>query len=70
MLGQQYLRIDHEQSPEQERYLALDVASPGAIYDLQALAEASIRLHLGGQILPQMLAHVADVPLFYNRGAS
>lgn len=69
VLGQRYLRIDQEQSPEQERYLALDVASPGAIADLQALAEASVRAHLGGQILPKMLLHLAAAPTFHCRGA-
>jgi patatin-like phospholipase/acyl hydrolase len=68
-LGQRYLRIDHEQSPEQERSLALDVASEGAIADLRALAEASIRIHLGRPILPDLLGHTAAAPKFYNRTA-
>lgn len=68
-LGERYLRIDHEQSPEQERSLALDVASPGAIADLSALAESSVRMHLGRPILPDMLQHQAAAPTFYSREA-
>jgi hypothetical protein len=66
-LRDQYLRIDQQQSPEQESYLALDVASPGAISDLKALAEASVREHLGKGILPNMLKHIAASPIFFNR---
>jgi uncharacterized protein len=47
-LEDRYLRIDGDQSPEQERYLALDVASLGAIGDLSGLAESSVRTHLAG----------------------
>ena len=70
ILRDQYLRIDHEQSPEQERYLGLDVASSGAINDLQALAEASIRTNLGGIFLREALTHVAAAPTFFHRGVS
>jgi patatin-like phospholipase/acyl hydrolase len=66
-LRDRYLRIDQQQSPEQERYLALDVASAGAIADLRALAEASVREHLGKATLPSMLKHAAAAPLFFNR---
>jgi patatin-like phospholipase/acyl hydrolase len=66
-LGDRYLRIDHEQSPEQEQHLALDVASPGAILDLQALAEASVRTHTGRPALSRFLAHAAPASRFFNR---
>lgn len=66
-LGDNYLRIDHQQSPEQERFLALDIASAGAISDLQALAESSVRDALGKTILPSFLGHTALPPTFYNR---
>jgi patatin-like phospholipase/acyl hydrolase len=65
-LAQRYLRIDHDQSKEQERFLGLDVASSGAISDLQGLAEASVRDHLGKATLPAMLAKRASPPTFYN----
>ncbi|WP_392354042.1 CBASS cGAMP-activated phospholipase [Brevundimonas sp. LF-1] len=68
-LGERYLRIDQVQSKEQERSLALDVASPAAKADLQALAEASVRQHLGKGVLPTLLGHRAEAPTFYNRGA-
>jgi hypothetical protein len=68
-LKDNYLRIDHQQSPEQERFLCLDSASPGAIRDLRALAESSVRDHLGKPILPAMLRHSAPPPVFYSRGA-
>ena len=68
-LGPRYLRIDHDQSPEQEQSLALDVASPGAICDLGALAESSVRAHLGRPILPDMLKHQAATPTFHSRKA-
>ncbi|WP_247375606.1 CBASS cGAMP-activated phospholipase [Bradyrhizobium sp. 173] len=66
-LKHNYLRLDHQQSPEQERYLALDVASPGAISDLKALAESTVRDALGKTNLPILLQHVAATPTFHNR---
>jgi uncharacterized protein len=66
-LKQNYLRIDRDQSPEQERQLALDCASPGAIDDLKALAEASVRDHLGKGPLAGFLTHRAPAARFYNR---
>ncbi|SIN88594.1 Patatin-like phospholipase [Bradyrhizobium erythrophlei] len=69
-LKDNYLRIDHQQSPEQERFLALDVASPGAISDMKALAESSVRDALGKTNLPALLKHVAAPPAFYNRSGT
>jgi patatin-like phospholipase/acyl hydrolase len=69
-LKDNYLRIDHQQSPEQERFLALDVASPGAISDMKALAESSVRDALGKTNLPALLKHVAAPPTFYNRSGT
>lgn len=66
-LQTRYLRIDHQQSPEQERKLALDCASPGAIDDLRALAEASVREHFGKGPLQSFLQHTAAPAIFYNR---
>jgi patatin-like phospholipase/acyl hydrolase len=66
-LKDNYLRVDHQQSPEQERFLALDVASAGAISDLKALAESSVRDALGKTNLPAMLKHGASTPTFFNR---
>jgi patatin-like phospholipase/acyl hydrolase len=65
-LGERYLRIDQRQSPQQERFLALDVASPGSILDLRGLAEASAREHLAKPGLQAMLGREAPVPAFFN----
>ena len=66
-LGERYLRIDQDRSPEQERFLGLDVASEGAILDLRGLAEASAREHLVKPELTEMLRHQAPTPTFFNR---
>ncbi|KYK50320.1 patatin [Bradyrhizobium liaoningense] len=66
-LQARYLRIDHQQSPEQERQLALDSASAGAIRDLWALSESSIRDNLGKGPLRSFLQHTAAPAKFYNR---
>jgi hypothetical protein len=66
-LGGAYLRIDQEQSKEQERELRLDVASESARNDLLGLAEASAREHLPKPTLKAMLAHTAAQPLFHHR---
>lgn len=58
-LGNRYLRIDHDQSAEQSKHLALDVATPQAIENLLGLAEASVRQHLPSSILREFLAHSA-----------
>ena len=65
-LGERYLRIDQRQSPQQERFLGLDVASPGSILDLRGLAEASAREHLAKPRLQAMLGREAPVPAFFN----
>jgi patatin-like phospholipase/acyl hydrolase len=67
LLRERYLTIDQDQSPEQERFLALDVATEGAKRDLAALAEASVRALVGRDPLRGMLAHVAAKPTFYSR---
>jgi patatin-like phospholipase/acyl hydrolase len=63
-LGEHYSRIDQVQSREQERYLALDVATPEAISDLEGLAEASVREHLGSDYLRARLEHEAPMQDF------
>lgn len=65
-MGVNYLRIDQEQSREQEDSLGLDIATNGAIEDLKGLAEGSIREHLGRAILPEFLNHAAPAPTFYQ----
>lgn len=65
-LGGRYRRIDQKQSPQQERFLGLDVASPGAMLDLRGLAEASAREHLATPGLRRMLDHRAPPPTFFH----
>lgn len=65
-LGQRYLRIDSDRSPEQERNLSMDSASPAATKDLLALAEASARQHLPRSPLPEFLRHRASQAKFFN----
>lgn len=69
-LADNYLRIDNQQSAQQEQYLALDSASAGSIADLRALAEASVREHLGKPILHSFLNYVAPAPKFFSRSVS
>ena len=66
-LGDRYLRIDQEQSAEQSKHLALDVATPEAIGDLIGLAEASVREHLPNPLLKAFLAHSAPEQDFLGR---
>ncbi len=63
-LGERYYRIDQVQSREQERHLALDVATKNAIADLEGLAEASARDHLVSDFMKAQLAHEAPVQSF------
>lgn len=65
-LGDRYIRIDRNQSKDQERQLGLDVATISAKRDLQGLAETSVRDHLGRPGLRQMLAHRAPTPVFHH----
>ena len=65
-LGDRYTRVDREQSKEQERSLALDVASSTAIDDLRALGEASLRDLVGGGAVARFFDAKAPEPKFYN----
>jgi patatin-like phospholipase/acyl hydrolase len=65
-LGARYIRIDRNQSAEQERHLGLDIASLGAIRDLLGLAEASTREHLASEVMQNMLRHNAPAPTFFT----
>lgn len=65
-LGERYVRIDHIQSAEQERHLALDVATLEAQQTIRGLAEASYRKYINNHSLERMLAYRASKPKFYN----
>lgn len=65
-LGDRYLRLDATQSKEQERYLALDVATDPAQKTIRGLAAATIQSAANDPRLQAFLAHVATPPTFYH----
>jgi len=67
-LADRYLRIDQIQSREQERHLALDVATDAAKNDMLGLAEASVREFLPKAFVKTVLAHSAGQPKYYTVG--
>ncbi len=66
-LGGNYQRIDHDRSPEQDRYLGLDIATAATSADLCGLAESSVRDHLGSGALAPFFEHRAAPPTFYHK---
>ena len=68
-LGERYLRIDAEQSKEQERDLGLDIATDAATRTIRGLATATAQEALNNAALLEMLSRKADAPVFYHRGA-
>jgi len=64
-LGDRYLRLDALQSKEQERYLALDVATEAAQKTIRGLADSTAQEHASDPILKSILEHTAKVPTFY-----
>jgi hypothetical protein len=69
-LGDRYVRIDRVQSREQERHLALDVATAAAKKDLRGLAEASAREALALGSVQRMLRHTPAEPRFFHARAA
>ena len=67
-LGDRYLRIDEEQSAEQAKQLALDVASQPAIENLLAFAEASVRRHAPSAAWKAFMSHNAPEQDFLVKG--
>jgi len=67
-LGSNYLRIDADRSPEQERELGLDVATAAAAADLVGLAQVSAQAVLGKGTVSPFLTHTAAAPQFFHRG--
>ena len=65
-LGQRYVRIDATQSPEQERHIALDVATIVAQKNIRGLAMGSMQSVIGEPRLQKMLQHRAQAPQFFN----
>ena len=61
-----YLRLDEDQSREQQDDLALDVAISDAQSNIRALAEATFRRELNNQTLMNMFAHTKIAAIMYN----
>jgi uncharacterized protein len=66
-LGDRYLRVDAEQSREQERDLGLDIATSRAQTTVRGLASATVQEYLGNRALRQMLSYEAPAPIFFHR---
>lgn len=68
-LGGRYVRLDTEQSKEQERMLGLDVATDEAKKTIRALASATAQENINHPMLQTMLQYKAPDPKFYNKTA-
>jgi patatin-like phospholipase/acyl hydrolase len=66
-LADRYLRLDTDQSKEQERHLALDVATEDAQRTLRGLAAATTQSHINDGRLKAFLAHNARPPAFHHQ---
>jgi len=66
-LGDRYLRLDRQQSREQEEDLALDVATEAAQKTIRGLAEATVRESINDPALETFLKYQAPPAVFYNR---
>lgn len=65
-LGNRYLRLDEEQSKEQERILGLDVATADAQRTIKAIAHGTFQNTVNNPLLQAMLEHEAPLPRFYH----
>ena len=63
---QHYLRIDALQSKEQERDLALDIATPSARSTIKGLAEASVQSNINNPRLRGFLSYLAPPSRFFH----
>jgi predicted mannosyl-3-phosphoglycerate phosphatase (HAD superfamily) len=66
-LADRYLRLDANQSKEQERNLAVDVATKPAQRTLRGLAAGTVQANINNPILRGFLAHEATLAIFYNK---
>ncbi|MGO9944729.1 MAG: CBASS cGAMP-activated phospholipase [Rhodoblastus sp.] len=62
-----YLRLDADQSKEQERHLALDVATDDAQKTIRGLAGATAQDWISKPSLRTFFAHEAPTPTFYHQ---
>lgn len=60
--GDRYIRLDHPQSADQEKDIALDVATPKAQMTIQGMAEGTVQDAIGNSVLRKFLEHAAPQP--------
>jgi hypothetical protein len=65
-LSDRYLRLDANQSKEQERALGLDIATDEARKIISALASATLQEHINKPLLKEMLENQAPQPIFHH----
>ena len=65
-LGERYIRVDSDRSPDQDKNLSMDCASESALKDIQSLAEGTFRKWTISPSVIELLKHSAVAPTFYN----
>jgi uncharacterized protein len=68
-LGQRYVRLDAEQSREQERALSLDTAHPDAQKTIRAIAAVTAQASLVNPDLTSILSHISPPLKFFHRAS-
>jgi hypothetical protein len=68
-LGSRYVRLDAEQSPEQERALSLDTAHLDAQKTIRAMAAVTAQAALVNPDLAAILSHISPPPKLFYRPA-
>jgi patatin-like phospholipase/acyl hydrolase len=66
-LGDRYVRLDLQQSREQEQSLALDVATETARQTIRSMADTTVQAAVNDPKLRLILDHRAPPPRFYHR---
>ncbi len=69
-LGERYLRLDTEQSPDQTQHLALDVATESAQRTIKGLAQTTVNANINSPPLMGFFAHRASEPDFPGKATS
>lgn len=66
-LGRRYVRLDAEQSREQEQSLGLDTAHPDAQKTIRAMAAVTVQQSFTDPDLTSILSHISPQPKFFHR---
>lgn len=69
-LGSRYVRLDLEQSREQEQALSLDTAHPDAQKTIRAMAAVTVQAASNNPDLSSILSHISAPPKFFHRHQS